>query len=49
MTDMAAEPCDTAEPQPRTVPPLHWWDLRGQIDLAEVAHINDIQPVQEWL
>lgn len=36
-----ADTCADDNP-PRTVPPLHPWDLRGQLTDVERAHIEDI-------
>jgi hypothetical protein len=36
MTDLAPEPCDTAEPATTTVRPLGWHDLSGQISDDEL-------------
>jgi hypothetical protein len=36
VTDLAPEPCDTAEPQATTVPPFGWHDLYGQISDTEL-------------
>lgn len=37
-----SDTCDRAEPEP-TVPPLHLWDLRGQLTDTERAHLTDIE------
>jgi hypothetical protein len=36
VTGLAPEPCDTAEPEATTVPPLGWRDLSGQISDLEL-------------
>jgi hypothetical protein len=44
-----SDTCADGDP-PRTVPPLHLWDLRGQLTDTERAHITDITTVsQEYL
>jgi hypothetical protein len=50
MTDLAPEPCDTAEPA-TTVRPLGWRDLSGQIDETELIlrPMNTVITQGEWL
>lgn len=46
---MLPEPCDRAEPEPRTVPPLGPWDTLGQLTDRERAHLTTINPPREYL
>jgi hypothetical protein len=39
---MPPEPCDTGIPEAGTVPPLHWWDLCGQLTEDERGRIRNV-------
>jgi hypothetical protein len=51
VTDLAPEPCDTAEPEATTVQPLGWRDLSGQISDDELVlrPMNTVLTEGEWL
>lgn len=49
LVPMLLEPCDHAEPPPRTVPPLGPWELRGQLTARERANLHDVDLTGEYL
>jgi hypothetical protein len=51
VTDLAPEPCDTAQPAATIVRPLAWRDLHGQIDDDELVlrPMNTLTTEGEWL
>lgn len=46
---MPPEPCDTAEPVTTPVPPLGWWDLPGQLHMADIPRIENVPVTLEGL